>query len=54
MSKEINTELNPALVPDTEVNVKEAFGIDQDLSVPAFSEQSDYVQIGRASCRERV
>ena len=43
MSKEINTELNPALVPDTEVNVKEAFGIDQDLSVPAFSKQSDYV-----------
>ena len=43
MSNEINTELNPALIPDAEVNVKEAFGIDQDLSVPAFSEHSDYV-----------
>ena len=43
MSKEINTELNPALVPDTEVDVRKAFGIDQDLSVPAFSKQSDYV-----------
>ena len=43
MSNEVNTELNPSLVPDTEVKVKEAFGIDQDLSVPAFSKQSDYV-----------
>ncbi len=36
-------ELSTALTPDTEVNVRDAFGIDQDLSVPAFSERSDYV-----------
>ncbi len=31
------------MVPDTTVNVREKFGIDQDLEVPAFSERSDYV-----------
>ncbi len=35
--------LSPDLAPDTTVNVREAFGIDQDLSVPAFSVRSDYV-----------
>jgi cobaltochelatase CobS len=31
------------MVPDTTVNVRELFGIDQDLQVPAFSTRSDYV-----------
>ena len=35
--------LTPAMAPDTTVNVREAFGIDQDLEVPAFSERSDHV-----------
>ncbi len=35
--------LSPDLAPDTTVNVRDAFGIDQDLSVPAFSVRSDYV-----------
>ena len=29
--------------PDTKVSVREAFGIDSDLEVPAFSEASEYV-----------
>ena len=29
--------------PDTEVSVRDAFGIDLDLKVPAFSESSEYV-----------
>ena len=29
--------------PDTEVSVRETFGIDVDMKVPAFSEPSDYV-----------
>ena len=35
--------LNTELVPDARVDVRSAFGIDQDLEVPAFSERSDYV-----------
>jgi cobaltochelatase CobS len=35
--------LNPNLAPDTTISVREAFGIDQDLMVPAFSEASEYV-----------
>ena len=35
--------LLPDTAPDTTVNVREAFGIDQDLEVPAFSESCDYV-----------
>ncbi len=31
------------MVPDTTVNVRDVFGIDQDLQVPAFSERTDYV-----------
>jgi cobaltochelatase CobS len=30
-------------VPDTQYSVREVFGIDQDLTVPGFSERSDYV-----------
>lgn len=35
--------LDTSMSPDTEVSVKDAFGIDMDLSVPAFSERSEYV-----------
>ena len=31
------------MTPDTSVSVRDAFGIDQDLSVPAFSKASEYV-----------
>ncbi|MDP6376120.1 MAG: cobaltochelatase subunit CobS [Pseudomonadales bacterium] len=31
------------LVPDTEISVRVAFGIDQDLMVPAFSQRTEYV-----------
>ena len=30
-------------IPDTTVNVREAFGLDRDLTVPAFSEPSEHV-----------
>ena len=32
-------------IPDTEVDVREAFGLDVDLKVPAFSEPSDQVPL---------
>jgi cobaltochelatase CobS len=35
--------LSPDMAPDTSVDVREVFGIEQDLSVPAFSRRSDYV-----------
>ncbi|MEZ5599060.1 MAG: cobaltochelatase subunit CobS [Pseudomonadales bacterium] len=35
--------LSPDLVPDTTVSVREAFGIDLDLQVPAFSQRTPYV-----------
>jgi cobaltochelatase CobS len=35
--------LSPDLFPDVKVNVREAFKIDQDLEVPAFSQRTDYV-----------
>ena len=31
------------MFPDTTVSVRDAFGIDQDLDVPAFSKRTDYV-----------
>ncbi|MEP3278829.1 MAG: cobaltochelatase subunit CobS [Stappiaceae bacterium] len=34
---------NSANVPDTQVSVREAFGIDSDLQVPAYSEKSAHV-----------
>ena len=37
------TEISSNMTPDTSVSVRDAFGIDQDLSVPAFSERSEYV-----------
>ena len=35
--------LSPDMVPDTTVNVREAFGIQQDLKVPAFSQRTSHV-----------
>jgi cobaltochelatase CobS len=35
--------LSPDLAPDTTINVREVFAIDQDLEVPAFSQPSEYV-----------
>ena len=32
-----------ALLPDREVSVREVFGIDSDMTVPAFSERNEYV-----------
>ena len=35
--------INPQMTPDTQVSVREVFGIDQDLTVPAFSVPSEHV-----------
>ena len=35
--------LSPDMTPDTTVSVREVFGIDQALEVPAFSRRTDYV-----------
>ncbi len=43
MTDQSESGLSPALVPDTQYSVRELFGIDQDLTVPGFSERSDYV-----------
>ena len=37
--------LSPDMTLDASVNVREAFGIDQDFSVPAFGESSEYVPL---------
>ena len=37
--------LSPDMTPDASVNVGEAFGIDQDFSVPAFGERSEHVPL---------
>ena len=37
--------LSPDMMPDASVVVRDAFGIDQDLSVPAFGERSEYVPL---------
>jgi cobaltochelatase CobS len=37
------TDLPPQMLPDTLVNVRNTFNIDSDLSVPAFSEKSEFV-----------
>ena len=29
--------------PDTQINAREVFGVDIDMTVPAFSERSEYV-----------
>ena len=35
--------LSPDMLPDTTVNVRKAFALDQDFEVPAFSARTDYV-----------
>ena len=45
MNEQVADGLDTNLVPDTTVNVREAFGIDQDLEVPAFSQRTEYVPI---------
>src|SRR4029450_4533258 len=35
--------LSPDMLPDTKVSVRELFGLDQDLTVPAFNMRTDYV-----------
>jgi cobaltochelatase CobS len=37
--------LSAQMAPDTSVRVREVFGIDQDLEVPAFSQRTDYVPV---------
>lgn len=43
MSDQAVAGITPSFTPDTTASVREAFGIDQELSVPAFSERTDYV-----------
>ena len=45
MPQSINTEIDVAQVrvPDIKVSVRQTFGIDSDLEVPAFSQLSDHV-----------
>ena len=40
---EERVKAHPLDAPDTEVSVRETFGLDSDIKVPAFSEGSDYV-----------
>ena len=35
--------LSPDLKPDTTADVRELFGLDQDLAVPAFKKRNDHV-----------
>jgi len=39
----VDSGLSEDLLPDTEINVKEAFGFDQNLMVPAFSTRTEHV-----------
>ena len=39
----VDSGLSEDLLPDTEINVKEAFGFDQNLTVPAFSTRTEHV-----------
>ena len=43
MSEQAAAGITSSVAPDTTVSVREAFGIDQELSVPAFSQRTDYV-----------
>ena len=43
MSDQAAAGITPSFTPDTTVSVRDAFGIDQELSVPAFSQKTDYV-----------
>ena len=42
-AKFVPTPAHSLSAPDTEVNVRDVFGIDVDMMIPAFSEASDYV-----------
>ena len=37
--------IDSSMVPDTVVSVRDLFGIDLDLEVPAFSESSEHVPV---------
>jgi cobaltochelatase CobS len=37
--------LSPDMLPDTQVDVREVFGLEQDLSVPAFSRRTEHVPV---------
>ncbi len=41
-AKFLHTAAHSVSAPDTEVNVNDVFGIDFDMTIPAFSEPSDY------------
>ena len=43
MSEQAAAGITSSFAPDITVSVREAFGIDQELSVPAFSQKTDYV-----------
>ena len=43
MNQHADQGLDKSLVPDTTMNVREVFGIDQDFEVSAFSQRSEYV-----------
>ena len=38
-----DSSLSPDMLPDTTVSVREKFGLDQDMRVPAFSTRTEYV-----------
>ncbi|HHN72827.1 MAG TPA: cobaltochelatase subunit CobS, partial [Thermopetrobacter sp.] len=38
-----STSTHSAPLPDTEVSVRQVFGIDSDLTVPAYSEADEHV-----------
>ena len=38
-----DSSLSPDMLPDTTVSVRENFGLDQDMRVPAFSRRTEYV-----------
>ena len=41
-AKFVPTPAHPLSAPDTEVSARDVFGIDVDMTIPAFSEASDY------------
>lgn len=43
MATATDTSVHPLDIPDIELSVREAFGLDSDMKVPAFSESSDLV-----------
>ena len=44
MSTDTNKEIDIGS-PDTEVSVKKMFGIDSDLTIPAYKKTNDYVRV---------